>query len=160
MCAKGATPRGPRPPHYRGCSTITLRHTTLGRTTLDEWSAQRRNLYLTTHNTQQEKQFHAPSNREDVDPHLRPHCDWCRHHMTCTQNLPKHSLLRKCHTVSQYKVNVFADTTVRKLQHALPHFSWNLQMHDSSTCWSLITNFTHMVLCMYKVEIGLYLRLK
>ena len=28
-------PRGPRPPHYRGF-TITLRHTTLGRTPLDE----------------------------------------------------------------------------------------------------------------------------
>jgi hypothetical protein len=32
--------------------TIThFRHTTLGRTALDEWSARRRDLYLTTHNT-------------------------------------------------------------------------------------------------------------
>ena len=30
---------------------ITLRHTTLGRTPLDEGSARRRDLYLTTHNT-------------------------------------------------------------------------------------------------------------
>jgi hypothetical protein len=30
---------------------ITLRHTTLGRTPLDEWSARRRDLYLTTHDT-------------------------------------------------------------------------------------------------------------
>jgi hypothetical protein len=37
-------------PHYRGF-TITLRQTTLGRTHLDEWSACRRDLYLTTHNT-------------------------------------------------------------------------------------------------------------
>ena len=29
----------------------TQRHTTVGRTTLDEWSARRRDLYLTTHNT-------------------------------------------------------------------------------------------------------------
>jgi hypothetical protein len=35
---------------FRGF-TITLRHTTLGRTPLDEWSARRRDLYLTTHNT-------------------------------------------------------------------------------------------------------------
>jgi hypothetical protein len=28
-----------------------FRHTTLGRTALDEWSARRRDLYLTTHNT-------------------------------------------------------------------------------------------------------------
>jgi hypothetical protein len=32
-------------------TTTTLRHTTVGRTPLDEWSARRRNLYLTTHNT-------------------------------------------------------------------------------------------------------------
>jgi len=39
----------PVPPHYRGF-TITLRHTTLGRTPLEEWSARRRDLYLTAHN--------------------------------------------------------------------------------------------------------------
>ena len=43
-------PCGPGPPHYRGF-TITLRHTTLGRTPLEEWSARRRDLYLTTHST-------------------------------------------------------------------------------------------------------------
>ena len=32
-------------------STITLRHTTLGRIPLEEWSARRRDLYLTRHNT-------------------------------------------------------------------------------------------------------------
>jgi len=31
-------PRGLGPPHCRGCE-ITLRHTTVGRTPLDEWSA-------------------------------------------------------------------------------------------------------------------------
>ena len=47
----GATaPSGPWPPHSWGC-WITLRHTTVGRTPLDEWSAHRRDLYLTTHNT-------------------------------------------------------------------------------------------------------------
>jgi len=43
-------PRRPRPPHCRGFM-IVLRHTTPGRTPLDEWSARRRDLYLTTHNT-------------------------------------------------------------------------------------------------------------
>ena len=42
-------PSRPRPPHCRGFM-ITLRHTTLGRTPLDGWSARRRYLYLTTHN--------------------------------------------------------------------------------------------------------------
>jgi hypothetical protein len=47
----GATaPSGPRPPHCQGF-TITLRHITLNRTLLDEWSACRRDLYLTTHKT-------------------------------------------------------------------------------------------------------------
>jgi len=36
--------------HNRGFM-ITLRHTTLGRTPLDEWSARRRDLYLTIHDT-------------------------------------------------------------------------------------------------------------
>jgi hypothetical protein len=44
------TPRVTCPPHYCGF-TITLRRTTLGRTPFNEWSAQRKDLYLTTHNT-------------------------------------------------------------------------------------------------------------
>jgi hypothetical protein len=44
-----SSPNGvtPEPPHCRGF-TITLRHTTLGSTALEEWSARRRDLYLTT----------------------------------------------------------------------------------------------------------------
>ena len=41
------TPSGPGPSPYRGF-TITLRHTTVGRTPLDQWSAHRTDLYLTT----------------------------------------------------------------------------------------------------------------
>jgi len=44
------SPSGPGRPHYRGFTT-TLRHTTRGRTTLDELSARRRDLYPKTHNT-------------------------------------------------------------------------------------------------------------
>jgi hypothetical protein len=43
-------PSGPRPPHYL-VFMITLRHTTPGNTPLDERSARRRDLYLTTNNT-------------------------------------------------------------------------------------------------------------
>jgi len=35
----------------QGVLMITLRHTTLGKTPLDEWSARRRDIYLTTHST-------------------------------------------------------------------------------------------------------------
>jgi hypothetical protein len=40
----------PESPHYRDF-TITLRHITLGRTPLYDWSTRRRELYLTTRNT-------------------------------------------------------------------------------------------------------------
>jgi hypothetical protein len=42
-------PREPGPPHHQGF-TIALRHTTIGITPLEEGSASRRVLYLTTHN--------------------------------------------------------------------------------------------------------------
>ena len=51
----GATvPSRPRSHHFRGF-TITIRHTALVGTPLDERSARRRGLYLTTHNTQKKK---------------------------------------------------------------------------------------------------------
>jgi hypothetical protein len=43
---------GPRPPHFSRLHDHTFRHTTLGRTPLDEGPARRRDLYLTKHNTQ------------------------------------------------------------------------------------------------------------
>jgi hypothetical protein len=47
---RGATaPCGPGPPRYWNY-TITLTHTTLGSSPLDEWSERHRDLYLTTHN--------------------------------------------------------------------------------------------------------------
>jgi len=46
-----ATQRGSWPPHSWGFLDHTRRRTTVGRTPLDEWSARRRHLYVTTHNT-------------------------------------------------------------------------------------------------------------
>ena len=60
-------PSGPRPPHCRGF-TITLRHTTVGRIPLDERSARRRNLYLTTHDTHNRH----PCPRRDSNPKSQP----------------------------------------------------------------------------------------
>jgi hypothetical protein len=67
----------------------TQRRTTVGRTPLDEWSARRTDLYLTTHNTHnRQTDIHAPggslthnlSRRAATDPRLRPrgHWDWQR----------------------------------------------------------------------------------
>jgi hypothetical protein len=61
------TPSRPRPPHYRGF-TITLRHTTLGRTPLDEGSAGRRHLYLTTQENHKRQTSMAPAGFEPTIP--------------------------------------------------------------------------------------------
>jgi hypothetical protein len=64
----GATaPSGPGSPHYRGF-TITLRHITLGRTPLGEWSARRRDLYLTTHKTHKRQTSMPPAGFELTIP--------------------------------------------------------------------------------------------
>ena len=42
----------------------TQRHTTVGRTPLDEWSARRRDLYLTTHNTHNRQTSMLPAGFE------------------------------------------------------------------------------------------------
>ena len=61
------SPRGPRPPH-RWIFEITLRHTTLGRTSLDEWSTRRRDLYLTTHNSHKRQTSMSPAGFEPAIP--------------------------------------------------------------------------------------------
>jgi len=64
---------GPEPPHYRSF-TFTLRHTTLGRTPLDELSVRRRDAFLTTHNTHEGKIFMLPAGFEPTTPASeRPH---------------------------------------------------------------------------------------
>jgi hypothetical protein len=57
----------PGPPHYRSFK-ITLNHTTLGRTLLDEWSARHRDLYLTTHNNQNRETTMPPSGFQPTIP--------------------------------------------------------------------------------------------
>ena len=71
---------GPGPPHYRG-STITLTQ----HTQYDEWSARRRDLYLTTQTLTAD--IHAlgrirtrnPNKRAAADPHLRTRGHFDRH---------------------------------------------------------------------------------
>ena len=51
FCCGAATQRGSWPPHSWGFLDHTQWRTKVGRTPLDEWSARRKDLYLTTHNT-------------------------------------------------------------------------------------------------------------
>jgi hypothetical protein len=70
-------PSRPGPPHYRGLMII-FRHSTLGRTHLNEWSARRRDLYLTTHNIHKRETYTPPAGFEAADPCLRPRGHWNR----------------------------------------------------------------------------------
>jgi hypothetical protein len=53
------------------------RHTTLGRTPLDEWSARRRDLYLTIHNTHKWQTSMPPAGFEPANPKGRAAADLC-----------------------------------------------------------------------------------
>ena len=55
-------PSGPRP--LLLSSAVTLRYTTLCRTSLDEWWVRHRDFYLTTHNTHKRKTSMLPSEFE------------------------------------------------------------------------------------------------
>jgi len=75
----------PMPPHYRGF-TSTPRHTTFGRTPLDEWLARRRELRLTTHNTHNRQISMPPADSNPqsqqvstAEPRLSPRGHWDRH---------------------------------------------------------------------------------
>jgi hypothetical protein len=60
------TSNRPGPPHYRGF-TITLRHTTVGSTTLIEWSARHGDLYL-THNAPKREISMSPGGFQPTIP--------------------------------------------------------------------------------------------
>ena len=83
-CARA--PRWSGPPHYRGF-TITFGHITLCSTLLNEWTARRRDLYVTTLNSHKRQDIHAPggirtcspNKRVAADPRLRPRGRWYRH---------------------------------------------------------------------------------
>ena len=93
-------------PTLTGLVITLVVHTTLDRTPLDEWSARRRDLYLTTQRTQQTNVHAAggirtrnPNKRSTADPCLntRGHSDRLKY-IWCTQTasiLYKHWLIRR-----------------------------------------------------------------
>jgi len=82
-----------QPPQWARASSFlrfldhTQRRTTVGRTSLDKWSARRGDLYLTTHDTHNRKTSMVPggirthdlSRRAAADLRLRPRGHWDRH---------------------------------------------------------------------------------
>jgi hypothetical protein len=67
---------------FRGFTITHIRHTTVGRTPLDEWQARRRDLYLTTHNTHKRQTSMPPVGFEPtilVSERPQTHaCHWDR----------------------------------------------------------------------------------
>jgi hypothetical protein len=61
------SPSKPGTGHYRGF-TITLRYPTIGRTSLDEWSARRKDLHLTTQNNHKRQTSMTPAGFEPSIP--------------------------------------------------------------------------------------------
>ena len=71
-------PSGPEPSHCWEFTTA-LRHTALGRTSLDEWSVRRTELYWTTQNTHKRQTPKPPTGFKPAIPAvLRPHRHWDR----------------------------------------------------------------------------------
>ena len=67
FCHGATAPSGPGPPHYRRC-TITFICTTFGSTPLHEWSARRRELYLTKHIIHKRQTSTRPAGFEPTIP--------------------------------------------------------------------------------------------
>ena len=91
---------GPGPPHYQGL-TITLRHTTLDTTPLDEWLVWRRDLCLTTHNNHNRQIWIArrvsnPQSQQESCSRSTPHTAWPPGwHETNSTNVKPSSLHRQ-----------------------------------------------------------------
>jgi hypothetical protein len=81
----------------------TQRRTTVSRPLLDEWSARRRDFYLTTHNTRDKHhalggiRTHNPSKRGPADLRFRPRGHWDRQ-----LSLPWYDILFKVWKLLRY----------------------------------------------------------
>jgi hypothetical protein len=128
-----------------GTFTITLRHASLSRTHLDDWSARRRDLYLTTHNTHKRYihttggiRTHDPSMRADAEVRLRPrgHRDRHLHYLDLDSFIPydilPHGILRKIVTCDCPNARPFI-WSYRHISWLIPLSGWN------SNPWSVCT---------------------
>jgi len=137
-----AAPLGPMPPHFLGF-TITRRHTTLGRTPLDRWSARRRGLYLTTHTIRKKKTSMPPMGFE---PAILA------------------SKRQQTHGVDSAATGIGLHVRLRHVIHTLRHWTQSLVLSDAT---SYLKNSTPVlqeacvkrtVECRHPVEYGWTLR--
>jgi hypothetical protein len=126
-------------PHSRGF-TITLRHTTLGRIPLDQWSDRRRNLYLTTHNTHKRQTSMPPAEFEPTIP--------------ASERPKTHALDRAATAIGQHErlIDCISVSETRRQQHILGTYLFSLYRkrykflcvchYDSEENWNMSTNFS------------------
>ena len=82
----------------------TQRRTTVGRTPLDKWSARRRDLYLTTHNTHKRQTTMPPAGFELTIPQ----------HNQCQQTSP-HAPASYFPTLGRRQINLFIYDMIKLL---------------------------------------------
>ena len=131
-------PTGPGLSHYWGF-TITPRHTTLGTISLDELSARRRYLYLTTHNAHKSQtSIHALRGIRISNPVKRENAEWChkpRGHCDGLQSA-LHSLipqiLQQRHHTRRYSPKYFHDNRVIYVGQRTPPPAVEHELHNET----------------------------
>jgi len=113
----------------------TQRRSTVGRTPLDAWSARRRDLYLTTHNTRNRH----PCPRWDLNPHSQQASG--RRPATRHISLPKYSnCIKECEAVhSCRQETMFSRNLLPRRSHCITHLWWYLKS-EIGQAWHGLTN--------------------
>jgi len=104
------SPQWARASSFTRLLDYTQRRTTIGRTTLDEWSARRRDLYLTTHNTHNRNTSMSPVGFEPtISAGERPQTYVSDRAATGT-GLPIGTVMFACHFCVRSKLNYLLRT--------------------------------------------------
>jgi len=106
----------------------SVKRTTVGRIPLDEWTAQRRELYLAIHNNHKRQtsiRTHILNKREAADPRLRPRGHWSHHTVRNSAGLLwimwwTFSSCKCDNFVTSWVTNSFSSYTSVECEHSLP----------------------------------------
>ena len=115
-----------------------VRHTTLGSTPLDEWSARRRDLYLTTQHSQ-ETYIHAPGGIRNHNPSKRAATDPRHRSRGHSGRLQEYYFYKLWCTLQVVR---FVSFVQKILAYRLPHRSYSPSLRLRVYC--CISSTTHM----------------